>query len=594
MKRNKFFRSTVSFATLVMMAVAQLVFVPVTGNAQDNPEGTIVIYNNGQLSTGATSKSGVAAPGGFTWSELSTDNGGGNFSNTTLGSGCQQISTTTLNRCADDFTVPVGQTWTINTIVVYGYQTNSVANPFISANLRIWNGRPGDAGAASIFGDTTTNRMGTVTDSTWFRIGNTLGGAGGTTAAATNTARKLWRIPITVSPALVLTAGTYWIDFQTNAGAGGNFTPLISIPGARNATHHNSRQFVSTTSTWQDPVDIGEPAAVAPNPQADLVPNVVIDFPFLVEGSTLGVAAQTSRFIDYDGDNRTDYSVVRSASATAQTTWHNRTAAGVSSSTEFGLGAGFSAGDKPVPADYDGDGRTDIAVWRASEGAFYILHSSGTLRIEQFGQPGDDPSFVGDYDGNGTDDLAVYRAGASGAQSNFYYRLAANGPVSNAPWGLGGDIAIPGDFDGDGRSDLHVARNVGGSYVHYELGSTAGYRSYPWGIANDRFVTGDFDRDSRSDVVAVRANGASWNWYVLKSTTNSVMFQAWGNTATDFLTPGDYDGDGRTDFAVWRSGVATPQFSVKGSASAASVFAWGSSTGPLSSADYPVANFTAK
>jgi hypothetical protein len=35
-----------------------------------------------------------------------------------------------------------------------------------------------------------------------------------------------------------------------------------------------------------------------------------------------------------------------------------------------------SASDLPVPADYDGDGRTDLMVWRFTDGMWYLLSSS--------------------------------------------------------------------------------------------------------------------------------------------------------------------------------------------------------------------------
>jgi hypothetical protein len=554
-----------------------------------------IIYDNGGLPTGTTSKSGVAAPANSQWSELSTENGS-NFSNTTLGAGCQTIGTTTANRCADDFVVPVGQTWTINSVSVYAYQTNSVANPFIGGTLRIWNGRPGDPGSAVIFGDTTTNRFTSATDSTWYRIGNTLGGAGGVTAAATNTARKIWQINLAVNSPVALGPGIYWIDFSIDGGANGNFSPLISIPGARSLAAWNARQFISSTSTWQDLIDIGEPAAT---PQPNVVPDVIMEFPFKLDGSITGAPlAPTSRFVDFDGDNRTDYTVVRSASATTQSTWWINSAGVTGSSVAWGLGVGFSSSnDKATPADFDGDGKTDIAVWRfgLTSPGFWILQSSdGTVRFEPFGALNDDTSIVDDYDGDGKADPAVYRAGASGT---FFYRGSLNNPSGNityVPWGTTGDRALPGDFDGDGKADFHVVRDSGGLAQHWTLLTGGGTRTVQYGLTNDKFLTGDFDADGRTDVAAVRANGVNYDWYVLRSATASTLSVQWGNPATDFLTPGDYDGDNRTDFAVWRSGGGAASFYIKGSSSATRQFAWGQSAAANTAPDYPIAAFIVK
>jgi hypothetical protein len=49
--------------------------------------------------------------------------------------------------------------------------------------------------------------------------------------------------------------------------------------------------------------------------------------------------------------------------------------------------------DKPVPADYDGDGIADITVWRPDGGAWYSLKSSspGDYTAVTWGAPTDTP-----------------------------------------------------------------------------------------------------------------------------------------------------------------------------------------------------------
>ncbi|MDQ3749126.1 MAG: VCBS repeat-containing protein, partial [Acidobacteriota bacterium] len=330
-----------AFPTALALA---LVFMSVLGiNAQR-------IYDNGPLATGAVARNGTAAPAGAQYSEVSNNFGETAVSNTVAGYACQRAGTAD-NRCADDFNVPVGQTWTINQVIVFAYQTGATANPVVAANLRIWNGIPG-AGGTVIFGDTTTNRLAASTDSGLFRIFNS--GPPGNTVPGTT--RRIWQVAINVAPAQVLTAGNYWVDFQIDAGAGGNFSPTTTIIGTRGVPGWNARQSIGGV-TWAEIFDDGNPATAV---------NVVQDFPFKLNGTISGAPAIPShRRMDFDGDNRSDAVVARAANATAQSTWAISYSTNIpSTTTPFGTGVGIPGGDIATPEDFDGDGKTDIAVWR--------------------------------------------------------------------------------------------------------------------------------------------------------------------------------------------------------------------------------------
>jgi hypothetical protein len=85
---------------------------------------------------------------------------------------------------------------------------------------------------------------------------------------------------------------------------------------------------------------------------------------------------------EFDGDGKTDLALYRTT--TAQWVILRSTAGGQVS--QFG----DPSRDIPVPGDYDGDGKVDLAVFRPTTAQWFILNSSGGGAVFQFGQPGVD------------------------------------------------------------------------------------------------------------------------------------------------------------------------------------------------------------
>ena len=171
-----------------------------------------------------------------------------------------------------------------------------------------------------------------------------------------------------------------------------------------------------------------------------------------------------------------------------------------------------------VKADFDGDGKSDISVFRRSDGLWHIAKSSGGYSSIRWGSSTDFPT-PGDYDGDGKTDVAVFRFAGYSAIPNpcfFYVLKSSDNNFFAKQWGTSSYIIfdyplINGDFDGDRVTDFSV------------------YEGQDYIPATVRFKT-------------------------LRSADNTASVTSWGYNI-DRQTLGDYDGDGKTDIAVFRSGV---------------------------------------
>ena len=176
---------------------------------------------------------------------------------------------------------------------------------------------------------------------------------------------------------------------------------------------------------------------------------------------------------------------------------------------------GGQPGDLPVAGDWNGDGRTDLGIFR--NGTFLrgvITTTTACLRcfpvttVEsmdplQFGQAGDRP-ISGDWDLDGIDDVGVYRSNTS----TFLLRVQEGSTVNpchgcppqtvvrinTTQFGSAGDLPVTGDWDGDGRDSIGVFHN-GVFQVTNDFFETNG--SSTFGFIGDLPLTGDWTGTGR-------------------------------------------------------------------------------------------------
>ena len=190
---------------------------------------------------------------------------------------------------------------------------------------------------------------------------------------------------------------------------------------------------------------------------------------------------------DFDGDGKTDVAVARRGGGVI--TWYVLRSRDGFTAAQFGA----EGSDCTAPGDYDGDGKFDYGVQRPCEtsgttntAVFYAQKSTdGGLIATPWGVS-TDLVVPGDYDGDGKTDIAVVREGTTANPIlTWYIRRSSDGGLTALQFGsTTTDLFAQADYDGDGKTDIGVWRDTNGTY-YATRSSDGSLLTSQWGVAND-------------------------------------------------------------------------------------------------------------
>jgi hypothetical protein len=251
---------------------------------------------------------------------------------------------------------------------------------------------------------------------------------------------------------------------------------------------------------------------------------------------------------DYNGDSKTDVAVFRRTNPNLAQ-WFAANTIGLATGLSFGGGSL----DVPVTGDFGGDGKTDPAVYRPGTATWYITtpttngYTTAVAGIP-FGQVNVDVPVPGNYNGSGITQIAVYRP----TTGQWYVKGGTNPYPAVVSPSLLSDIPVPGNYDNTGKDEFAVFRPSTGvwyingpSGVHTVTFNPGGPGGIPVPGAYDASVTNHAAEPSIF-------NPNTGQWFIkTASGTRTLNFNP-----GDIPAPGDYEGTGITEPVVYRPSTA--------------------------------------
>lgn len=294
--------------------------------------------------------------------------------------------------------------------------------------------------------------------------------------------------------------------------------------------------------------------------------------------SSLGQSPVSLVLVDLNGDGKPDLAAADSSGENVLVLLNTTPASTAPAS--FAKSNSASIGVEPfsmVSADFNGDGKPDIAMSDAGGEAIQFAFNTSTGGVGSFanaggvGTAGDDPLglAVGDFNGDGKPDLVVPNYGSNSITIMFNNTAAGAATANFARVAVIGVGALPqdtavADFNGDGKPDIAVVNsennNVeillnntvqGSATANFTTAAVVGAGNTPIWVA-----AADFNGDGKPDL-AILDNGSSSVLILLNTTvpgSSTPTFVVGGSGPVgggpQMLAIGDFNGDGKPDVAV--------------------------------------------
>jgi len=254
---------------------------------------------------------------------------------------------------------------------------------------------------------------------------------------------------------------------------------------------------------------------------------------------------------DFDGDRKTDVGLFNFD--TNRWSFYDSNNDPISSLGERDFGFIKDYDFSLLSGDYNGDGKSDLAHFRSSNGQWEVRNSNNNVMVvhEAIMKSGRDIIPVeGDYNGDGRADLTLYDRSTSkwyiwNASNNIALFSSGNGILFGKVW----SIPVSGDYNGDGKSDLALydpelrrwtIKNINSGKDLVTSPSSELFGAIP--------ISGDYNGDGKSDLVLYNPVTGLWQFKNLngQKIVEDKIYKRIGQPIS-----GDYNGDGKSDLALY-------------------------------------------